>query len=89
MLKKIKQELAEMENMWERRSYKVIITSAIMISIGLLLGSFIKYTVILASTGAFVLLIGIVLYIYSQLIEKDKTSQVNTNFEEAEKNNPA
>jgi len=89
MLKKIKQELAEMENMWERRSYKVIITSAIMISIGLLLGSFIKYTVILASTGTFVLLIGIVLYIYSQLIEKDKTSQVNTNFEEAEKNNPA
>jgi len=61
--------LFDCDNNWERRSYKVIIISAIMISAGLLLGSFIPYIVILATTGSFLLLLGIVLYIYSQLKE--------------------
>jgi len=53
----------------EDASYKAIVLSAIMIAIGLLLGSFIKYTVIIASIGAFILLVGIILYIISQLVK--------------------
>ncbi|MBU4123990.1 MAG: hypothetical protein KKI14_00770 [Nanoarchaeota archaeon] len=53
----------------EDASYKSIILSAIMIFVGLLLGSFIKYTVIIASIGTFILLLGIILYIISQLVK--------------------
>jgi len=71
-------DLFKTDNKWESRSYKVIVLSAIMIGLGLLLGSFVKYTVILASVGSFVLLLGIALYIFSQL-KHDKTSKVNIN----------
>jgi hypothetical protein len=88
-INQIKQELTEMKNPWERRSYKLIITSAVMIGLGLILGSFIPYTVFLATTGSFALLVGIALYIFSQLNTKDstrdtidKTGQVNTTDEQ-------
>jgi len=86
-INQVNQELTEMKNQWERRSYKLIITSAVMIGSGLILGSFIPYTVLLATTGSFMLLVGIALYIFSQLISKDntvdKTEQVNINSEGA------
>ena len=53
----------------ENISYKSIIVSAVMIFLGLLLGSFVKYTVLLASVGTFILLVGIILYIIAQLGE--------------------
>ena len=71
MLKSIKNELKDLP-VWEARSYKVIVLAAVLIAVGLTLGSFIKYTVILATGGSAILLIGIGLYIYSQLIEEDK-----------------
>lgn len=60
----------------ENSSYLIIILSAVLIFFGLLLGSFIKYTVMLAAFGSFILLIGIVFYIVSQLIEKPKEEKV-------------
>ncbi|MDD5416806.1 MAG: hypothetical protein PHU12_02410 [Candidatus Aenigmarchaeota archaeon] len=53
----------------EDASFKTVITSSMMIFLGLLLGSFVKYAVYLATIGAFILLVGIILYIISQLGE--------------------
>ena len=54
---------------FEELSYKTILLSAVMIVIGLLLGSYIKYTVLLASGGTFILLLGIIFYIISQMVD--------------------
>ena len=54
---------------FEELSYKTILLSAGMIVIGLLLGSYVKYTVLLASTGTFILLLGIIFYIISQMVD--------------------
>ncbi len=51
----------------ESISYKTIILSAVMIFLGLLLGGFVEYTYLLGSIGSFILLIGIILYIASQM----------------------
>lgn len=59
--------IKERQKKFEEISYKIVILSAVMIFIGLLLGSFIKYTVFLASFGVFILLVGIILYIIAQL----------------------
>ncbi|MCD6477140.1 MAG: hypothetical protein J7K26_03200 [Candidatus Aenigmarchaeota archaeon] len=48
-------------------SYNLTIMSTIMIFLGILLGSFIPYTVYLASIGSFLLLISIIIYIISEL----------------------
>jgi len=53
----------------EDASFKVIVASTGLIVLGLLLGSFVKYTVLLAETGAFILLLGIILYAVSQLVK--------------------
>ncbi|MBU3905139.1 MAG: hypothetical protein KJ906_03260 [Nanoarchaeota archaeon] len=54
---------------FEELSYKTIVGSAVMIFVGLLLGSYVKYTVLLAEVGAFILLLGIIFYIISQMVE--------------------
>lgn len=56
----------------ERLSYLIIFIAAGLIFVGLLLGSFIKYTVFLAAFGSAFVLIGICIYIISQLIEEKK-----------------
>jgi len=60
----------EGKNKWESLSYKAMIVSAVLIFSGILLGSFIQYTIYLASFGSLLLMLGICLYIASQLIEK-------------------
>ena len=47
-------------------SYIVIIISAVMIFFGILFGSFVKYTVFVGALGAFVMIIGIIIYLISQ-----------------------
>lgn len=59
--------IKERQKKLEEISYKTVILSAAMIFIGLLLGSFVKYTVLLASFGVFILLVGIILYLIAQL----------------------
>lgn len=50
-----------------KASYKLTLISAAMIFLGILLGSFIKYTVLLASSGSFLLIVSIIMYIISEL----------------------
>jgi len=57
---------------WENMSFTIIIFSAILIFIGLLLGSFVKYTIFMASFGSFFVMIGIIIYIFSEFIEEVK-----------------
>jgi hypothetical protein len=52
----------------ENISFLIIIISAIMVSTGIGLGSFIGGTVFLAVFGAFFVMIGIIIYIVSQFI---------------------
>lgn len=54
----------------ETKSYWIIIISAALIGLGILLGSFIQGTIYLASLGAILFMVGICIYIVSQLIEK-------------------
>ena len=63
----VKQMTRDKQKKLEDISYKSIVLSGAMIFLGLLLGSFIKYTVHLASLGIFILLIGIILYIIAQM----------------------
>jgi len=53
---------------WENVSFTIIVFSAVLIFIGILLGSFIKYTIFFASFGSFFVMIGIIIYIISQFI---------------------
>lgn len=62
----------------ENLSYVVMFLSAFFIFIGLGLGSFVPFVVYIAVLGSFLLLIGIVLYILSQLIEKRSTDSVES-----------
>ncbi len=55
---------------WETRSYWIIIASAVLIFFGILLGSFIQGTIYFASLGSLLLMLGICIYIVSQLIER-------------------
>ena len=50
-------------------SYKTIVLSAVLIFLGLLFGSFVKYTILMASFGVFILLVGIILYLIAQFGE--------------------
>ena len=59
----------EGKNKWETISYKMIIISAILLFFGILLGSFIQGTIYLASLGALLAMVGICIYIVSQLID--------------------
>jgi len=55
---------------YERLSFLLIFAAVAMIWVGLLLGSFIQYTVFIAAFGALLLLPAIMIYIASQLMEK-------------------
>ena len=52
----------------ENISYLIIFISAVMVSAGIGLGSFVQGTVLIAVVGAFLVMIGIVAYIASQFI---------------------
>jgi len=52
----------------ENISFLVIVVSAIMVSAGIGLGSFVQGTVFIAVFGAFFVMVGIVVYIISQFI---------------------
>ena len=52
----------------ENLSYVVIFISAVMVSIGVGIGSFIEGTILIAILGAFFVLIGVVVYVASQFI---------------------
>jgi len=57
---------------WENISFTIIVFSAILIFMGILLGSFIKYTVFMASFGSFLVIVGIIIYIISEFIGETK-----------------
>jgi len=54
---------------YERLSFLLIIVATALVMVGILLGSFVRYTVYVAAFGALLLLPGIILYIASQLME--------------------
>lgn len=62
----------------ENLSYLMLFVGAALVAVGIGLGSFVHYTVYLASGGSLLLLAGIILYIISQLLEipKNETGQV-------------
>ena len=60
------------KEVFENVSFYVIVISAIMIAVGIGLGSFIQYTVFIASLGGFFVIVGIVIYIASQFMEEVK-----------------
>lgn len=55
---------------WETISYWTIIASAVLIFFGILLGSFVQGTIYFASLGSILLMLGICIYIVSQIIER-------------------
>ena len=52
----------------ENISFLIIVISAVMVSAGIGLGSFIQGTILIAVLGAFFVMVGIVVYITSQFI---------------------
>jgi len=63
----------ESNNKLESLSYKIFFVSLALILFGILFGSFIKYTILVGSFGGFLLIVGIMLYIASQLFKEDET----------------
>jgi len=57
---------------WENLSFLIIIFSGILVAIGIGIGSFIQGTILIASFGAFFVMVGIVVFIVSQFIEEVK-----------------
>ena len=53
----------------ENISFYIIVISAIMVSVGIGIGSFIPGTILIASFGAFFVMVGIVMYMISQFLE--------------------
>ncbi len=66
------------ENRLESLSYKIFIISMALILIGILLGSFIKYTVLIGSFGGLLLIVGIMIYIASQIKEDFKENEAQS-----------
>lgn len=58
------------QEFYEHLSFTLIFISVAMVWTGLLLGSFVQYTVFIAAFGALLLLPAIIIYIASQLMEK-------------------
>lgn len=54
----------------ENISFVVLVAAALLVVLGIGLGSFVYGTVLLAMFGAFLILVGIVIYIISQFLEK-------------------
>lgn len=59
---------ASRKDYFENVSLLIIVASAVLVSVGIGLGSFVAGTVLIAVVGAFFVIVGIVLYIISQLI---------------------
>lgn len=55
----------------ENGSYVLMVVAAVLVSGGLLVGSFVPGVVIIASIGAFILLPALVIYVVSQLMLPD------------------
>ena len=53
----------------ENISFIIIVISGILVSLGIVLGSFIQGTILMASLGSFFVMAGIIIYIISQFIE--------------------
>ena len=58
------------QQFYERLSFLLVFVSAALIWVGLLLGSFVTYTVFLAAFGALLLVPAVMIYIASQLMEE-------------------
>jgi ABC-type multidrug transport system permease subunit len=58
------------KNYLENLSYRIILVSAVLIFIGFLLGSFVKYAIFLAMLGGFFVIVGIVIWIIVKLREE-------------------
>lgn len=56
----------------ENLSYVLIMSSAALLFVGIGLGSFVRYVVFLGAAGALLILVGIILYIVSQLMAPEK-----------------
>ena len=56
----------------ESWSFLIIILSAVLVSMGIGLGSFVQGTILLASFGSFIFMIGIIIFIISQFLEEVK-----------------
>ena len=63
----------------ENGSYVLMVAAAVLVSGGLLVGSFIPGVVIIASIGAFILLPGLVIYVISQLMLPDEKNLEGEN----------
>ena len=59
------------DNKLESLSYKIFLVSTALILVGILLGSFIKYTILIGSLGGLLLIAGIVVYISSQIFREE------------------
>ena len=59
------------DNKLESLSYKIFLVSLGLILVGILLGSFIKYTILIGSFGGFLLIAGILIYIASQVFKEE------------------
>ena len=55
---------------YENTAIAMIVGSAVLVGIGVLVGSFVPYVVYLGSIGGMLLLGGIALYIVSQMMDK-------------------
>ena len=58
------------DNKLESLSYKIFLVSLALILVGILLGSFIQYTILIGSLGGLLLIVGIMLYIASQVFKE-------------------
>lgn len=74
ILKEIKKLFAikgkTIEETLENISFLIIVFSAILVSIGIALGSFYKGVILLASLGSFTLLIGIIIFVIAEVMRE-------------------
>lgn len=56
----------------ENISFVILAAAALLVVVGIGLGSFVYGTVLLAMFGAFLVIVGIVIYIISQFLEKNQ-----------------
>jgi len=64
-----KEEAKTKKQSLENISFYIIVISAIMVSIGIGIGSFIPGTILIGSLGAFFVMVGIVIYMISRFLE--------------------
>lgn len=67
------------QELLENSSYVAMVIAAVLVSGGLLVGSFVPGVVIIASIGAFMLLPALVVYVISQLMLPDNNPEEDKN----------